>query len=116
MEIDLIRGGHAARDQRPAQWPQAECQIVVNRAYSFATVRCTQQTCVTLCLPSRVPLRLRQKEPDAALDLQPLVNQCYAKGRYWMLPYDRDPQPPREGENMSWAQNIAVDAGLRPEP
>jgi hypothetical protein len=33
----------------------------------------------------RVPLRL--DDTDAILDLQPLVDQVFERGRYWMLDY-----------------------------
>ncbi|CAN5465268.1 hypothetical protein BH23VER1_BH23VER1_09010 [soil metagenome] len=103
MEIDLIRDGTAARHTRMLQgWPQEPCQVIVDRAYRRDAVE------VYPC-PLRDPLPvvrvpLRRREPDAALDLQELVDQCYARGRYWKLPYDSDPIPPLDEADLAWAR------------
>jgi hypothetical protein len=102
MEIDLIRIGEAAQNHRPGKWPNEPCQVIVNRAQRPG------QTEVYPCplresLPAvRVPLR--PHEPDAGLDLQKLVDQAYTRGRYWMLPYDKDPIPPLSDSDLKWAR------------
>lgn len=59
-----------------------------------------------------VAVPLRAEEPDAALDLQPLIDRCYSKGRYWMLPYHEDP-PALRSDDLEWALSVVRDAGLR---
>jgi len=107
MEIDLIRGGHGAKDFRTGKWPDETCQIIVNRPQRrrFAEV---------YACPLREPLPavrvpLRPDEPDAALDLQPLINQCYSRGRYWMLPYEDAPQGLSD-EDLQWARSLLHDS------
>lgn len=104
MEIDLIHGGYGARDIQSTTWPDEPCQIVVRRAHRprFAEV----YPCpLRQSLPAvRVPLR--QGEADAALDLQPLIDRCYERGRYWMLPYHEPPPAPLAEEDLAWAQEI----------
>ncbi len=110
MEIDLLRGGYAAKDFRGGRWPPA--------TYCIFAIRPDQPTIVEAypCqlrepLPAvRVPLR--QLEPDAGLDLQPLINRCYTNGRYWMLPYPEDPRPPLADEDLIWARERLKEAGL----
>ena len=55
------------------------------------------------CLPAiRVPLR--RTDPDAALDLQVLVDQCFERGRYdSAVDYTQPPQPPLPEEEAAWA-------------
>jgi len=51
---------------------------------------------------SRVPLR--RTDPDAALDLQVLVDQCYERGRYdWAIDYAKPPRPPLREEEAIWS-------------
>lgn len=110
MEIDLIRGGYSARDERQGKWPTEPCQIIVNRAHR------THLTEVYPC-PLREPLPvvrvpLRRGEPDAALDLQPLINRCYRLGRYWNANYDEAPNPPLSEDDSKWASERLREAGL----
>ena len=107
MEIDLIRGGFGAKNFRTGNWPQDHCQIIVNRPHRsrFAEV---------YACPLREPLPavrvpLRPDEPDAALDLQPLIDQCYSRGRYWMLPYKDAPQCLSD-EDLQWARSLLEDS------
>jgi Protein of unknown function (DUF4058) len=53
------------------------------------------------CLPAiRVPLR--RTDPDAALDLQVLVDQCYERGRYdSAIDYNQPPQPQRVRRSLT---------------
>lgn len=110
MEIDLVRGGESTRDRRSGTWPKEPCGVVVNRPSDPRV--CEFYPCpLREALPAvRVPLRLN--EPDAALDLQPLIDRCYEKGRYWMLPYDKDLQPPLSDEDCDWAAARLRAAGL----
>lgn len=110
MEIDLVRGGQSVRDVRSADWPESTFQVVVNRA-GEAAITDFYPCELREPLPAvRVPLR--ENEPDAALDLQPLVNQCYSRGRYWMLPYGQDPQPAMTDDDLQWSRGIVRQSGL----
>lgn len=49
----------------------------------------------------RIPLR--PTDPDAALDVQALVDRCYTTGRYWnRLDYARTLLPEVQGEDAAW--------------
>jgi len=109
MEIDLVRGGESARDRRGGKWPRESCGVVVNRAWD-------PRHCEVYPCPLREPLPavrvpLRPEEPDAALDLQPLIDRCYERGRYWMLPYDEVLSPPLAEEDLDWARGRLREAG-----
>jgi len=59
----------------------------------------------------RVPLR--RTDPDVALDLQILVNQCYERGRYERtIDYTKSPLPPLLEEEKIWAKEILSAAGI----
>ena len=84
MEIDLLRGGGWALPDRSLLKP-----VPPGRVYHHVCVSrppwLTRHEFYVLpmrqCLPAiRVPLR--RTDPDAALDLQILVDQCYERGRY----------------------------------
>ena len=113
MEIDLIRGGWCARDVRTSgSWPEEPCQIIVSRAHHPGF--CEVYPCpLRQPLPAvRVPLR--DGEPDAVLDLQPLVDRCYVGGRYWLLPYHQPPSPALTGDDLAWARDRLIAAGIVP--
>ncbi len=110
MEIDLIRGGRAARDERGGKWPTEPYQIIVNRP---------QKSGLAEVYPCRlrdplpvVPVPLRAHESDTFLDLQPLIDRCYTLGRYWMLPYAEDPKPTLDEADLTWARKLLEAAGL----
>jgi hypothetical protein len=110
MEIDLIRGGRAARDARIGNWPEDPCQIIVDRGSR------TGLTEVYPC-PLREPIPvvrvpLRRGEPDAALDVQALIDRCYARGRYWKLKYQQSPVPELGEADLIWAQARLREVGL----
>jgi hypothetical protein len=48
------------------------------------------------------------------LELQPLIDRCYQTGRYWLLDYRRDPEPPVALEDVPWVDERLRAAGLRP--
>jgi hypothetical protein len=63
----------------------------------------------------RVPLRhplpniripLRPTDADIVLELQPLLNQCYDRGRYWMIDYSKPPLPLLGTEDQRWADQL----------
>jgi hypothetical protein len=71
-------------------------------------------------LSQRLPtikVPLRPTDPDALLDLQALIEQCYRRGRYeGDLNYAVDPEPPLTGPDAEWADEMLRQRGLRPPP
>jgi hypothetical protein len=59
----------------------------------------------------RIPLRT--SDADAILDLQPLIDQCFERGRYWTLDYRRDLEPPLEPQDLASADELLRTSGLR---
>ena len=58
----------------------------------------------------RVPLR--RTDPDAALDLQLLIDQCYERGRYdSILDYRHPSQPPLPDEEAVWVKETLSARG-----
>ena len=110
MEIDLVRGGRSARDHRSGDWPPGPYQIVVNRAYSLNRAE-VYPVGLWEPLPA-VPVPLRDGEKPVPLDLKPLYERCYSKGRYWMLPYQQAPVPPLDRDDLEQAQKMLIHAGL----
>ena len=58
-----------------------------------------------------LPVPLRQHEPRVNLDLQTLVNQAYAAGRYHQLDYRVELDPPLPPEDAAWAAALLRAAG-----
>jgi hypothetical protein len=52
----------------------------------------------------RVPLR--PSEPDVVADLQPLIDQCHERGRYHLLNYGLELEPPLPTEDAAWANQV----------
>ena len=106
VEIDLLRGGGWTLPDRSLLKPMPP-----GRVYHHVCVTrppwLTRHEFYVLplrqCLPAiRVPLR--RADPDAALDLQVLVDQCYERGRYdSAIDYTQPPQPPLPEEEAAWA-------------
>ncbi len=60
----------------------------------------------------RIPLR--RTDPDATLDLQPLIDAAYRNGGYARtIDYRRDPIPPLDAETATWANELLTKAGRR---
>lgn len=105
VEIDLIRGGTGAAMARGgANWPAEEHQIIVTRRGRIShheVYPCPLREALPVF---RIPLR--RHEPDLLFDLQPCINRCYEKGRYWLLNVAADPCPPLRAEDLAWAREI----------
>ncbi len=105
VEIDLVRGGvNAASARFGKNWPAEEHQVIVTRRGQ------TSHHEVYPC-PLREPLPvfripLRSHEPDLPFDLQPPIDRCYEKGRYWLLNYGADPIPSLSEEDLKWAREV----------
>jgi hypothetical protein len=62
-----------------------------------------------------VPVPLSGSDPDVPLDLQAAADRTYRGGPYLRaIDYGKDPEPPLEREDGSWAEELLRSAGLRP--
>ncbi|HEY3242498.1 MAG TPA: DUF4058 family protein, partial [Phycisphaerae bacterium] len=60
----------------------------------------------------RIPLR--PTDPDAVLDLQALIDSAYEASRYdRTTDYRRSCEPPLEGQEAAWADELLKAAGKR---
>ncbi|MEO8497829.1 MAG: DUF4058 family protein [Planctomycetota bacterium] len=53
-----------------------------------------------------IPVPLRRGEPDAVLQLQQLLDDCYRDGRYYRTNYQAAPDPALTGEDAEWADKL----------
>jgi hypothetical protein len=109
VEIDLVRrGGHPmlvdpAKLSPDYAWPYWVC--VVRRTERFQAE--LYQATYRRPLPA-IKIPLRPADPDAILELQPLIDRAYVEGQYdQTIDYRVDPEGPFEGDDLSW-----IDAWL----
>jgi hypothetical protein len=60
-----------------------------------------------------LPIPLGQTDRVLPLELQKLLDQAYAAGRYDVIDYCREPEPPLPPEHASWAADLLKAAGRR---
>jgi hypothetical protein len=114
VEIDLLRRGSwmmaVPRWKVPAA-RRAEYGACVRRGsdacrFEFYPLPLRQK------LPSiGIPLRVRDK--DVPLNLQSLLDQCYANGRYDSIDYKVDLKPPFNAADAAWVNDVLKSAGHR---
>jgi hypothetical protein len=115
VEIDLLRGGAWALPDRSLLKP-----VPPGRVFHYVGVtrppRFTRHEFYVLPLRQRLPairVPLRRTDPDAALDLQILIDQCYERGRYdSIIDYSRVPHPPLPDEEATWAKEMLAARGI----
>lgn len=115
VELDLLRGGtsvlYAPAADRARRHP-AEYYACVVRGW-----RQGQAEVYPLPLRERLPairIPLRRTDPDAALDLQTLVDQAYHFGAYFRtINYASEPIPPLSPDDAAWADQLLKAAGKR---
>lgn len=113
VEIDLTRGERTLLCHRWATARQYEStyQISVWRA-AWASEVDLYPIGLRQQLPV-VPIPLRTGEPDAMLDLQAILAECYADARYdRTVDYTKPPIPPLEGEDAAWARELIAAGGV----
>ena len=109
LEIDLVRGswvlqGREALPTAPA--PRGITHgVCITRSWNRH-----QHELYDLPLRETLPaigIPLRETDKDAHLDLQQLVDQCYAKGRYGeRINYHRETDPPLPEQEAEWAMTV----------
>jgi hypothetical protein len=63
---------------------------------------------------STLPIPLRGKEPDALLDLQPLIERVYTAGGHDDIDYNQPlVDPPLPAEDKAWMDQLLRAAGRR---
>lgn len=98
VEIDLVREGEFVLAVPPSLLP-LHCQtpylVCIRRALQPKQAFIIP---IPLQLPlPAIPIPLREQDPDISIELQPLLDACYRRGRYDSLDYDQ-PCPVRFSE------------------
>ena len=114
VEIDLTRKG-----ERKRLWPEhlvhppyrTAYQIWVRRGWHRGRAEYYQAP-LRKHLPT-IPIPLRETDEDVPLDIQALIDQSYANGRYDDLNYREPPRPPLGEEDAAWADELLKSAGKR---
>jgi hypothetical protein len=107
VEIDMVRTG-----QRVLALPSGDIPIEHRQAYLACVSpgwKRRRRELYPMPLRQRLPLLpipLRQEEPRVPLDLQALVDQAYAAGRYHKLDYRVALDPPLPPEDTAWAATL----------
>jgi len=107
VEIDLLRGG----PRMPVEnLPQCDYVVMVRRSdehprVGLWPVRLKER------MPE-IPIPLRNGDPDAVLDLQPLLHSVYDAAGYEDYIYRGSPSPPLHPEDAKWAEQIIAAQSL----
>lgn len=114
IEIDFIRGGPYVLTVPDFAVPDAYLgpyRIAVRRANRPKTAELYRASFRERLPQVRVPLR--ESDNDVILDLQQALNLVYGRGGYASTNYTVDPEPPLEGEDATWADQMLRAAGKR---
>ena len=114
VEIDLLRGG-----DRGLMIPREQIPPSHRTDYQVCAWRASQPGSVLLY---KVPLRerlpvigvpLRPSDPDALLDIQAVVDQCYGNGGYDDIDYTDEPEPRLKKGDAAWSNALLSEQGRR---
>ena len=114
VEVDLVRAG-----QRVLALPSGEIPAQHRGDYLVCISpgwKRNRRELYPMPLRQRLPILpmpLRQPEPRVNLDLQALVDQAYATGRYDRLDYSTEPDPAWTEGDAGWARTLLEAAGRR---
>jgi len=114
VEIDLVRQGATV-------FPEAIRRVLreAGAGYGVCVFRAAQPVAYEVYpvrLRDRLPVirvPLRPSDADGVLDLQPLINQCHERGRYHLLNYGLELEPPLLPEEATWVDEILRAHALR---
>ncbi len=107
VEIDFIRSGAfiVAAPESRIPWDLRTPYIVcIRRSY-----RPEQAEIISISLDQQVPnfrIPLRRTDADIVLQLQPLLNECYRRGRYNSIDYSQPPRPKLDDKSATWANGL----------
>ena len=114
VEIDLLRGGERVlmipTDQIPPSH-RTDYQVCVWRASQPAAVAVYRAPLRERLPVIRIPLRAT--DPDATLDIQAVVDQCYRNGGYDDIDYTTEPDPRLKKDDAAWADALLRQQGRR---
>ena len=109
VEIDFIRTGSfivaAPVDRIP--WDMRTPYIVCVRRVQ----RPEHAEIIPIAMDQTVPnfrIPLRPSDPDIVLQLQPLLDDCYRRGRYASIDYTVPPRPPLDAKAAAWAEELLL--------
>ena len=113
VEIDLLRRGRRLPPLNlsylPPRYDTTYC-VLARRAwtsrYEYHRIPLRER------LP-KIPIPLRQTDPDVVLDLQAVFDQAYVNGSYDDTDYTRDAKPKLKGDDAAWADKLLRDCGRR---
>lgn len=114
VEVDLTRGGKRVMVLTPYRIPPSHrtlYQVCVRRGHKPSPIE-VYRVPLEEPLPA-IKIPLREKDPDAVLELQPLITQVYVNGRYDDIDYRAEPDPRLEGPDAAWADLLLRAKGLR---
>ncbi len=107
VEIDLIRQGTfvvaipEVLVPRHCRTPYLICIRRANRRAEAELIRVPLQE----ALPN-IAIPLRSTDADVVLQLQPLLDECYRRGRYASVDYNRELPTQFDGEDQSWMNEL----------
>jgi len=114
VEIDLLRDGEYVLIPMEHYLPQ-DCR----GPYRVSVVRRGRVSAQVYRVPLRgrlpeIRIPLRPADTDVVLDLQMLLDRGYENGRYdTTIDYRAAPQPPLQGDDAIWADELLREKGLR---
>jgi hypothetical protein len=107
VEIDLVRSGGSLfpADVVETKRRKGACYGVC----VFRAARSGELEFYAIALREPLPtlsIPLRPNEREVALELQPLLNRCHERGRYHLLRYDLNLEPPLSESDRDWIQQV----------
>lgn len=121
VEVDLARGGErrllVPEECLPAEARTTYLACTYRAKRHDGTVAGGEFELYGLPLRERLPairIPLRERDPDAVLDLQSLVDRAYEAGAYGRgIDYTQPCVPPLTGEDERWAAELLKSASAR---
>jgi len=113
VEIDLLRGGQPATLVRNFTLPPS--QRTPYHVCVFRAARPGQRQYYSAPLGTPLPtisIPLRSDDPDVTLDLQRIIDLCYARGRYDDIDYHEILDPPLSDQDAAWAAERLEESRL----
>jgi hypothetical protein len=114
VEIDLLRAG-----RRVLSLPASNIPLTLRTTYQVCVRRGWEPDVYEVYaapLRERLPvirIPLRKPDDDARLDLQALIDKVYRNGRYHTIDYRVAPDPPLEGPDELWADQLLHQTAKR---
>jgi hypothetical protein len=107
VEIDFIRSGSfiVAAPEGRIPWDKRTPYIVcIRRSY-----RPEQAEIISIAIDQTIPnfrIPLRATDADIVLKIQPLLDDCYRRGRYASIDYSQPPRPKLDDKESVWAEGL----------